>query len=283
VSAPARCADLSELGGEPIGATATTAEHWLLIEVPGTWPRDVAAGEGLPERTRRAVQAWLERIPSSRLQFIRRPARTRDARRLAFVVRAGETEREVRRLELAALEKVGDVDEASAAELDVPLVLVCGHGTRDACCAQRGTAVYSALAASLDVEQLWFSSHQGGHRFAANILVLPAGVQLGRVEPDSAPAIVQRTLAGRIDLEHLRGRTAYPTPAQAADIAIRRAAGIEGIDELRLLEVDGNHVRFRDSSGREHVAVVEQRPGPSVPASCGAVPEPQLVISARVV
>jgi hypothetical protein len=284
VSAPARCADLSELGGEPIGATATTAEHWLLIEAPGTWPRDVSDGEGLPERARRAARAWLERTPSSRLMFIRRPARTRDAQQLAFVVRAGETARGVRRLELAALEELGDVDEANAAELnDVPLVLVCGHGTRDACCAQRGTAVYSALAASLDGEQLWISSHQGGHRFAANILVLPAGVQLGRVSPATASTVVERTLAGCIDLDHLRGRTAYPAPAQAADIAIRQAAGLAGIDELRLLEVDGDHVRFRDSSGREHVAVVEQRRGPSVPASCGAVPEPQLVISARVV
>jgi hypothetical protein len=126
------------------------------------------------------------------------------------------------------------------------------------------------------------SSHQGGHRFAANVLVLPLGVQLGRVSPATARATVERTLTGMLDLEHLRGRTAYPASVQAAEIAIRAAAGLDGIDELRLTDMDGDQVRFRDSSGHEHAAVVEQRRGPSVPASCGADPEPQLVVTARV-
>src|SRR5262249_19343328 len=135
------------------------------------------------------------RTPSSRLHFIRRPGRSRDAETLAFVVRAGETERGVRCLDLRVLEELGDVDELSGTDVgEMPLVLVCGHGTRDACCAQRGTAVYSALAASLGAEQLWISSHQGGHRFAANVLVLPLGVQLGRVAPADAHATVERTL-----------------------------------------------------------------------------------------
>ena len=67
------------------------------------------------------------------------------------------------------------------------LVLICGHGTRDTCCAVRGTAVHAALASHLEPDQLWISSHQGGHRFAANVLVLPAGIHLGRLTPDTAP------------------------------------------------------------------------------------------------
>ncbi len=76
------------------------------------------------------------------------------------------------------------------------LVLVCGHGSRDACCARLGTAVYGALDSRfLDVE-LWLSSHQGGHRFAANVLVLPTGIQLGRVDPENAVALTASALAG---------------------------------------------------------------------------------------
>ena len=146
----------------------------------------------------------------------------------------------------------------------------------------RGTAVYGALASSLAPEQLWISSHQGGHRFAANVLVLPSGVQLGRVSVAEAAAVVAEALSERIELDHFRGRATYPPEVQAADIAVRRAFGLDGVHDLHLVEVDGDTVRFRGVTGREHVAIAERRSGPAVPASCGADPEPQVAFSARV-
>ena len=283
MSAPAHCADLSLLAGEPLGATATTAQSWLLVEVPGTWPRDVSDGDGLPEGARSSVRAWLDRTPSSRLLFIRRPGRSRDGRELVLVVHATESSRSVRRLELAEVDDPRALDEAGTDATAAPLVLVCGHGTRDACCALRGTAVFGALSASLGAEQCWISSHQGGHRFAANVLVLPSGVQLGRLSAEEAPDVVARALAGRIDLDRFRGRTMYSPTAQAADIVVRREHGLHGIDDLQLVGVDGETVRFRDSSGREHAAIVEERLGPVVPASCGADPEAQASFTARLV
>jgi hypothetical protein len=280
MSTPARCSELSELADEPLGATATTARRWLLVEVSGTWARDVGDGEGLPPAVRRAAQAWLERTPSSRLLFIRRPGKTRGA--AAFVVHAGETSRAARRLELSDFDDRADLDEAGV-EFTDQLVLVCGHGTRDTCCAQRGTAVYAALAEIPEEDNVWISSHQGGHRFAGNVLVLPSGIQLGRLSAATAPEVAARALAGRIDLRHFRGRTAYDAPAQAADIAIRLEHGLDGLDDLELVGAEGARVRFRDRSGREHDAIVEQRVGPIVPASCGADPEPQLGFTARVV
>ncbi len=283
MTTPTRCADLSQLAGEPIGGTATTAEHWLLVEVAGTWSRDVGAGAGLAEPLRAAVRAWLEQTPSSRLLFVRRPGRTSADSDVAFVVHAGETSRTVRRLKLAAVNEPADLHEAGEEVTDAPLVLVCGHGTRDACCAQRGTAVYATLAARLNPDQVWISSHQGGHRFAANVLVLPAGIQLGRLSPNDAPDVVARALEGRLELDHLRGRTVYAPDVQVADIAIRKARSLGDLDDLELVEAAGGRVRLRDRSGREHVAVVEQRIGPVVPASCGAEPEPQTGYVARVV
>ena len=278
-----RCSEYSEHAGEPIGATATTAENWLLVEVPGTWPRDVSDGSGLPARARSAVQAWLQRTPLSRLLFVRSPGRARSGRRLVFVVRAGDEEAEVRRLELGALEELASLDLAGAGDV-VPasLALVCGHGTRDACCARRGTAVFKALAPGLGEDDLWISSHQGGHRFAPNVLVLPAGIHLGRVGADEAPTVVVRALAGRIDLPRYRGRTAYPQDAQAAERAVRQATGLDATGDLRLIDVDGDLVRFHGSDGRVHTALVESALGPAVPASCGAAQEPQLVLTARV-
>jgi hypothetical protein len=282
VSTPVRCSELSELAGESLDATASTAQSWLLVEVPGTWPRDVSDGDGLPDAARHSVRAWLERTPSSRLLFIRRPGRSRDGRELAFVVHAAASQSRVRRLELAHLDDL-DLDGSGIDETGSQLVLVCGHGTRDPCCALHGTAVYGALASSLGPEQVWISSHQGGHRFAANVLVLPSGVQLGRIFVAEAGAVVGEALAGRIELDHFRGRATYAPEVQAADIAVRRALGLGGIDDLHLVEADGDTVRFRDVTGREHVAIAERRSGPVVPASCGADPEPQVAFSARVV
>lgn len=283
MSSPERCADLSELAGEQLGATATTAENWLLVEVPGTWQRDVAAGAGLSDPAREAALAWLETTPSSRLLFLRRPGRTRRPGGLAFVVRAEETRAEVRRFSLGSPAQLADVDlERGGEPIATPLVLVCGHGARDACCALRGTSVYSALAARLAEDQLWLSSHQGGHRFAANVLVLPLGVQLGRVAPEDAEPIVARALSGRIDLAHYRGRSVYAARVQAAELAVRTARELAGVADLELVDTDGANVRFRDRTGTEHVAVVEERVGPTVPASCGADPEPQPGFDARV-
>lgn len=284
MSTASRCADLSELAGESLGATATTAEHLLLVEVPGTWPRDVSDGEGLPGPAREAIRAWLGRTPGSRALFIRRAAKARGDRQLAFVVDTGETTAEVRRIGLSSSEELAELDLSSAGDVtDAQLVLVCGHGTRDACCVLRGAAVHKALAEHLGQDTLWISSHQGGHRFAANVLVLPAGIQLGRVPADDAPRVVARALADRIELPYYRGRVVYPSWAQAAERAVRESEGLVAIDDLRLLDTDDEGVRFRGPDGREHVAVVEEHAGPVVPASCGVDPEQQRAFTARVV
>jgi hypothetical protein len=270
------------MAGEPLAATATTAERWLLVEVPGTWGRDVAAADGLPAPAREAVAAWLARTPRSRLHFVRQPGR-RAGPLVAFVVRAEEAVSEVRRIEVAAHEDLANADfERDGERVEMQLALVCGHGSRDACCARRGTAVYGALEGRVGGAGLWLSSHQGGHRFAANVLVLPAGIQLGRVDPEDAVSLTSRALTGQIPLDHYRGRTCYDPPVQAAEHAIRRALGLEDAVDLGLASVDGAAVWFRDRHGNEHRATVAETAGPVVPASCGAEAEAQRVLVAEV-
>ncbi|MFO7572053.1 MAG: sucrase ferredoxin [Gaiellaceae bacterium] len=284
----ARCSELSLAARERLAATATHVEQWLVLEVPGSWPRDVAAGSTLPAGAAAALAAW--RVAASegaprRVLFVRRPERSRGSL-LAFVVTAGDGHGEVRRIALAEHAELDGLDLETAGDaVDASLVLICGHGSRDACCALHGTAVFAALSTSLGHEELWISSHQGGHPFAANVLVLPAGVQLGRVQPVEAPAVVGRALAGEIDLDRYRGRTVYAPVVQAAEHAIRLAEGLTRIDDLRLIGIDGTDglVHFRGVDGRERAAVVESADGPVIPASCGAPPEPQEALAARVV
>jgi hypothetical protein len=278
----ARCCDASRAAGEPLAATATTTERWLLVEVPGTWPRDVTAAGCLPEVANAAVGAWLARTPRSRLLFVRRPGRAAE-RPFVAAVRSQEAVAETRRFEVESLHDLAGADFDADGELvATDIVLVCGHGSRDACCALHGTSVFGALAGKLGGEKLWISSHQGGHRFAANVLVLPLGLQLGRLGPDTAPSAVARALAGGIELEHFRGRTFREAKVQAAEHAIREATGIDGVHELSLVAVDESVVRFHGRDGTEHAALVEEEAGAVVPASCGATPEPQRTFSARV-
>jgi len=266
-----------------MSATATSATNWLLVEVPGAWPRDVADDGGLDAESRATVAAWLGEVPSSRLVFIRRPGRVHDER-LVFVVRAAEASTEVRRLELDAPDGLAGADLATGGVVvDKRLVLVCGHGTRDACCALRGRAVFGSLAAHIPPEDLWLSSHQGGHRFAANVLVLPVGIQLGRLSPESAAPVVAEALFGRIALEHYRGRTAYTARAQAAERVVREAHGLARVQDLVLVADDGVEVRFVDADGRVHRAVADACDGPAVPASCGTEPAPQPHHAARLI
>jgi hypothetical protein len=270
-----RCSDVSEAAGEPIFATATTAENWLLVEVRGTWPRDVSDFGCLDVGSRDAVTDWLERTPSSRLLFIRRPGRRR-ASRSAFVVRASERDGTVRQLELDEQRGLAGVDlERDGNDVSSRLVLVCAHGTRDTCCALRGSAVFGELRERLPSDDLWLSSHQGGHRFAANVLVLPAGVQLGRVSLDDARGVVADALDGRIALDRYRGRTAYTAREQAAEHAVRESRRLVRTDDLILVGDDGTYVTFRDRDGHELRAIPHEVAGPAVSASCGTEPEPQ--------
>ena len=278
-----RCADASAAAGEPIAGTAVNVESWLLVELRGTWRRDVSDYLADDAPGAAAMRTWLESTPSSRLLFIRRPG-TAPASRLAFVVRASEVEAEVRRIELDDLSDLDALDLARAGErVETTLVLVCGHGSRDACCALRGTAVFGALAPHVSADELWISSHQAGHRFAANVLVLPQGLQLGRVAPEDAPRVVEDARRGTISLGHYRGRTAYASRVQAADVAVRAETGLVEVGDLALVADDGERVELSGRDGRRFAVLVEEADGPSVPASCGAEPATQSTFSARLV
>lgn len=277
-----RCADVSLAAGEVLAATAVTAERWLLVEVPGSWPRDVGSAGALPEPAQGAISTWLGKTQGARLQFVRRPGRVA-SRSLAFVIHAEESRQEVRRIELEQLEALADLDlDAVGTPVETSLVLVCGHGSRDQCCALRGTAVFAALDDQLAEEELWISSHLGGHRFAANVLVLPAGIQLGRVGASEARFVVERALEGKIELDRYRGRTCYAPTVQAGEHAVRTAAGLDGVDDLHLAGLEDGRVRFRAWDGTDWTAIVEEVDGPAVPASCGAEPASQQSFRAHV-
>lgn len=259
------CADASTRAGIGLAGTATETSRWLLVEHRGAWGRDAVEDTELPASVRETLAAF-----GGRTLLVRTPGR-RVAGTTVITAEATERGGRLTRAELGAIDELADGIPAGA-PVAGPLVLVCGHGRRDACCARLGVPVFDALAPHLDDTRLWQSSHQGGHRFAANVLVLPWGVQLGRVAPDDAPRVAALLAAGRIPLDRYRGRSLYPPAVQAAEVFARTELRLDAVGALELVTVEGERMTFAHPGG-EATATVEERTGPPVPASCGAEPE----------
>jgi len=162
--------------------------------------------------------------------------------------------------------------------------LVCTHGRRDVCCAELGRPVASVLD-GLAPRQVWEVSHLGGHRLAANVLVLPEGVVYGRVDADDALELVAAHAEHRVVPRLMRGHAALPPVLQVGEVALRQAAGEDRARDVELLESTTTEGDVARTTSRWRVAgvgsgtwltVVDTTPGtgPARPPSCGAEPGP---------
>jgi hypothetical protein len=277
-----RCAAASEDRDEPQAGTASTVRAFLLVEAPGPWGVDAIRGSRLPAE----VRDWLAATPARdrvRPLLIRRhrrrgahpPGETRVF--AAFADRASawmETAvlrdpRELLDLDIAPLGRGASPQLTPYPE---PVYLVCTHGRHDACCAERGRPLCAAITKEAP-EQTWEVSHIGGDRFAANLLVLPDGLYYGRLTPADAPGFVAAHRRGELDLDHLRGRCAYPFPVQSAEIHLRRELGITRADAAPLLGVEraGDLTRAAfDVDGTEQVVTVRAERQASHRLTCRA-------------
>ncbi len=213
--------------------------------------------------------------PYARILFVRRTERRAADGLVAFFARTGETQRELRRVELERYDDLLELELATAGEpLDHPLFLVCTHGKHDRCCSRFGRPLYDDVCEQVEDGWAWQSSHVGGDRFAGNLVCLPHGIYYGRVGRGDAVGVLDAHLEGWIAMGRYRGRSAHPFAAQAAERDVREATGLRGIDELRLrsTEVDGDvvHVVFEDVAGRGHGRVVRVELGPEELLTCHA-------------
>jgi hypothetical protein len=272
------CSELALASGLPLAGTATRADRWLLVEHHGPWGRDPVPDTELPPQVGDALEAF-----DGRVLLVRHPGRVTSSGVVVFRANTTEGGGEMRRIELGRLEEIVSVDlERGGEVMDAPLVLVCTHRRRDACCARHGVPVCNAMRPHVPTEQLWRSSHHGGHRFAANVLALPDGIQLGRVRPGDAERVATALLEHRIPLDHYRGRSLHAPEVQAADAALRRRDGLDRVGDVRLVEHDGRRVVLETLTETVELTV-EEVSGAALPASCGAEPEPTTSLRASVV
>ncbi|CAM3862007.1 sucrase ferredoxin [Kibdelosporangium persicum] len=233
------------LGGSPAG-TAAHMRAWLLIEYPGPWPSDaleLALAEAFPADKRERLAEL--RDEGLRPLLIRQPGRhTREphlaGRRVFVGGTSGPHGPWMESFRINDLSDLADLDLDAILEgkggigkpYQGPMFLVCTHGTKDMCCALLGRPLASSLGATYP-GRAWEVSHVGGDRWAGNLMVVPDGFLHGQLDPDEAHAVVRAALAGQVDPEHLRGRTAAETQwAQYAEIVIRKQAGLRGLDDV---------------------------------------------------
>jgi hypothetical protein len=90
----------------------------------------------------------------------------------------------------------------------------------------------AALASEVTAGRIWECSHVGGDRFAGNVVALPSGLYLGRVEPDEASAVVTLIDSGRVPVHYLRGRCCWGQNVQAAQHFARTVGGLGELDAI---------------------------------------------------
>ncbi|WP_222264023.1 sucrase ferredoxin [Modestobacter marinus] len=227
-----RCSVQALLRGDAATATAPPAVRWLLIEQPGPWGPEALTDSRFDPAvaSRLAARAAAEGV---RVQLVRRSGdRLADSGR-RWALADTTPGREVlhwstRDADADLLEVPWDGSVGSAS--DVPTYLVCTHGAHDACCAVRGRPLARSLTGSGPVD-VWETSHLGGDRFAANVLVLPHGLLYGQV-PGNGAELVRAHERGQVALPWLRGRAGIPAAAQAAQQHARAELDLLGIDDL---------------------------------------------------
>lgn len=235
-----RCSVISAEDDEPLAATAPTDSRWLFVEQAGDWKPKV-------ELTRDDARVQLIRRPGGGSG---RPGPIGTSGRGMQVFWADVATGEVRSGFVDDVARAVDLDPADLTSYDDPLWMVCTHGRRDVCCAERGRPVAAALTDRWP-EETWETTHLGGHRFAATLLALPSGIALGRLTPDTVVGACEDLLEGRLPLEVVRGRAGTSAIAQAAEHHVRRRDALVGLGDVRIDRIDGDEVILTTPRGSE--------------------------------
>ncbi|MEX2290757.1 MAG: sucrase ferredoxin [Mycobacteriales bacterium] len=232
------CSADSRAREEPLTATASRVERWLLVEHRGAWGPQPVPSSRLPAAVARSL-ARAAAAADARLLMLRRPSGiAAGPGRRAFAVdsRPGHEQVLARTVhDDDELLRLGWDGDPQWRPYDGPLYLVCTHGRHDRCCALRGRPVAQALSRR-HPDRTWECSHVGGDRFAANLLVLPEGLYLGRLAAADVVRVVEDLAAGLLPPGQVRGRASLPLPVQAAQAFAREALGRWGTADLRPVE-----------------------------------------------
>ncbi len=191
--------------------------HFLVCTGTTDWPPRIEEADGLLGRMARDVRALRDLAPvSPKLTATDEPSRDPGLDLLVYpdaIRYHGVDERGWSAILRDHVQGGAVAEGVRTSPLARRAVLVCVHGARDERCGCQGPGILRELRlacadAGLDVE-VRATSHVGGHKYAANVVVYPEGVWYGMVRKEDVPTIVREHLAGGRYVEPLmRGRMA---------------------------------------------------------------------------
>jgi hypothetical protein len=261
------CSDRSVERSDVLAGTGGFGERWFLVEVDGSWGQHAFLDSRLDPGLARSLVARIEGA-GMRPLAIRKANRRADARRSqsrwrwAIVdTRPGsESTRWGVVTDPADLLAV-PLDGSSGTPSDEPVICVCTHARHDQCCAVKGRPVATALSEAFP-EETWECSHLGGDRFAATLILFPAGLYYGRATAADAPALVALYRDGLVEPLTFRGRSSSPNVVQAAEAAARAEIGDNAITAFEHRSTTGDSAGWTVVFG-QGADVVEVRLGVS--------------------
>lgn len=208
-----RCAVQTAAQGAQIAGTASAADRWVLLELPGPWPKPALAHPLLASLTDPMELTGstpgvdpTDQPTTHRTLLIADDTtaeRTADSGHRIVVwdrdATDGPTGFRGRETTVARSSVAAAAFAAARGELDDDLELVspgrrdvaiCTQGTHDRCCGSMGTRFHGEAAARFAGDptvRMWRTSHTGGHRFAPTGLTFPdgmtwAGLDLGTLD-----------------------------------------------------------------------------------------------------
>lgn len=265
------CSIVSRLQGDDPAGSAWGIRRMLAVEVPLPWPEDYFQARGFPPGLGDTIEAIWEQdeIDSPGILAIapdKRYSRDGWTRLLDFTYpdypRASATVLEYCFPTELMGEVICRVFTADATVTEMPGVeiavstsrdmLVCTHGTVDACCAMFGYPLYRDLrrmAENLEGIRVWRASHFGGHRFAATLIDFPEGRYWGFMDGELGEALLRRSGSPAALRDCYRGWAGYEEVH--AQILEREALVREGWEwttwpqQCETLEVDVSGSRLR--------------------------------------
>ena len=239
------CTFTARQDGEDPVPSAARWDRCLAIEVDTPWNKEITDSATFPPGVQEAAGRYEERGGTIRVQGLMRDdeysvaghtriikaSLLRDAGRYAtaeYVVPSHVVGDVVESL-LNGNGAAEGYDEYRCDLTGVRDVLVCTHGSRDACCARFGYQVYRRLRdefASPDSLRVWRTSHTGGHRFAPTLIDLPEGRYWAWIGDGSLDSLIAQEgpVEGMID--SYRGVAAMGTAYE--QVAEREAFRREG-------------------------------------------------------
>jgi hypothetical protein len=250
---------------EQLFGTAPRAKIWFILEYRASFGAEALSQSTISKR----VQDHLESVPQSRVQLINKPEIERVGDLAFFVALPDQRNPVMYAFTLASYDALLMLDlqaivagdpKYAANRVSDPLLLVCVNGKRDISCAKYGLPVYNIAKEALtswDDEQIWQTTHLGGHRFAGTAIVLPHGISYGRLSANNVRYVLDEYRAGRIALEVYRGATFYGEVEQVAEFYLRAESGLREFEAFRLIHTEQEHpeawrVDFTDLHGRIH-------------------------------